>query len=94
MNQRIRGTYQNGQVLLDAPTNWPNGTNVRIEPILNNENDDSDETARLLALMDQIPPNDTSAADEAEWQKFRATQRVSEAQTFDARAEVLRRMWD
>lgn len=30
----IQGTYQNGTVLLDAPTDWPNGLHVHVVPIV------------------------------------------------------------
>ena len=29
----IKGTYRNGQVVLDVPPGWPEGTEVRVEPI-------------------------------------------------------------
>ncbi len=33
----IKGTWINGQVLLNAPADWPDGTSLLIEPIVKEE---------------------------------------------------------
>lgn len=73
----VRGTIRNGQVVLDAPAAWSDGTPVAVAPLgradeLPDDNDSSPEAiARRLALMDRVRPWMTP--DElAEWERGRA----------------------
>src|SRR4051794_21803286 len=78
----IRGTIQDGQVILNAPANLPNGTEVRVEVVGASEyvgvgmrEEDWPTTPEgitdLVAKMDRIQPFLTPE-EEAEWQKARA----------------------
>src|SRR5262245_9070269 len=75
----IRGTIQDGQVILNTPTSLPNGTPVTVSPItpagvdeLPDDNDVSPEAiARRLALMDRVQPWMTPE-ELAEWERVRA----------------------
>ena len=77
-----KATVRNGKIELNAPDDWPEGTEVRIEPVvpvpasscLRDEEwpDTPEGIARHLALMDRIGPMDITAEEEAEWEAARA----------------------
>jgi hypothetical protein len=76
----IRATVKNGKIELDAPSDWPEGTEVLIEPDphpaplgLRDEDwpDTPEGIARLLASMDRIEPLILTAEEEAEWEAAR-----------------------
>jgi hypothetical protein len=71
----IRGKYLNGTVVLESPTNWPNGTEVLVEPALNGEmigmrEEDWPTTpegiAALVARMDQFEAIEFAPEEEAD----------------------------
>src|SRR5437868_4441278 len=79
----IKGTYRDGHVVLEAPTDWPDGTSVLVEPIpkaatthhrAEDEPPDAEAIARQLALMDQIEPLLMTPEEEAHWQAARRSQ--------------------
>jgi ABC-type phosphate/phosphonate transport system substrate-binding protein len=70
----IRGKYVDGTVVLDTPADWPNGTEVVVEP-LNGEavglrEDEWPTTpegiAALLARMDQLEAIEMTPGEEAD----------------------------
>ncbi len=84
----LKGTWKNGQVILDSPAERPEGCRVIIEPI-------SDETGTLgiteqvwpqspeaipdwLAWFDSIEPIEMTAEEEAQWQAGGEVQRAYE----------------
>ena len=75
----IRGTIQDGKVILSTPTNLPNGTQVAVSPLppvgvdeLPDDDDASPEAiARRLALIDRVQPWMTPE-ELAEWERVRA----------------------
>lgn len=84
----IRGTIQDGKVVFDSPTDWPEGTEVSVEPlgsilqepadILPNGDDASPEAiARRLALMDRVEPWMTME-EEAAWKKQREEDKAAQ----------------
>jgi hypothetical protein len=72
----IKGTWKKGQVVLDAPADWPDGCRVIVEPeavhALNGagdgQADDPESIAKWLAEFDAIPPWQLTPEEEAEWQ--------------------------
>jgi hypothetical protein len=99
----IKGTYRNGQILLEAPADWPEGITVLVEPLPGQplpeaaEEDsppDAAEIARQLALMDRIEPLIMTPEEEARWEEARRTQQEFEKSIFNEHAEQLRRMWE
>jgi hypothetical protein len=99
----VKGIYKNGQILLEMPADWPDGTEVIIEPISHDESlgmaeeeqgDDPESIARWIAEFDAIPPLQITPEEEAEWQVARQAQKEFEKATFFDRAEKLRRMWE
>jgi hypothetical protein len=70
----IRGKYVNGTVVLETPTDWPNGMEVIVEPLpagdsIGMREEDWPTTpegiAALLARMDQIEPLEMTPEEEA-----------------------------
>jgi hypothetical protein len=99
----IKGIYKNGRVVLETPADWPDGTEVIVEPVPHNESfglteeeqgDDPESIARWIAAFDAIQPLQMTPEEEAEWQAARKAQREFEKATFFERAEKLRRMWE
>lgn len=99
----IKGMVRDGQIVLNEPVEWPNGTEVKVEPVspealpgLREEDwpTDREGIARHLALMDQIEPLLLSPEEEAEWKAALRARKEAEKATFAERAEQLRRMWE
>jgi hypothetical protein len=88
----IKGTFKNGQIVLDAPADWPEGCRVIVEPVPEEETfgireedwpDTPEGIARHLALMDQIEPLEMTPEEEAEWQAARKAQKEYEIAHFE-----------
>ena len=68
----IRATVQSGRIDVQVPPDWPDGTQVEIQPEGQAGSDDDDrlltpeEIARTLAAMDRVEPFDMSAEDTAD----------------------------
>ena len=97
----IRATVKDRRIALDVPDDWPEGTEVVIEPLTESiglsEEDwpkTPEEVARHLALMDEVRPFDMTPEEEAAWQADRQTRKEYEKAHFDEWAEALRRMWE
>jgi hypothetical protein len=99
----IKATYCNGQIVPAGPVDWPDGTELVIEPVIPAESlglqdedwpTDPEGIARLLALMDRIPPPETTPEDEAKWQAARQAQKEFEKAIFLEHAARLRGMWE
>jgi hypothetical protein len=97
----IRGTIQDGQVVLSKPADLPNGTRVTVEPMAIAESDelpDDDDAspeaiARRLALIDRIQPF-LSPEDEVEWKKALAEQKAFQLATWDDYCKKLESLFD
>jgi hypothetical protein len=99
----VKAIVKNGKIELEAPNNWPEGTEVRIEPIpasgsIGIRDEDWPNTpegiARHLALMDGIEPLDITLEEEAEWEAARKAQKDFEKARFDEHVEKLRKDWE
>ena len=71
----LKAIVKDGKIELEAPGDWPEGTEVRIEPIpasgsigIRDEDwpDTPEGIAHHLALMDRIEPPETAAEELAE----------------------------
>jgi hypothetical protein len=77
----IQGTVHHGQIALAAPVNWPDGTLVRVEPVvptpeaIDDEPEDPESIARWMAAFNAIPPWEMTAEEEAQWMAARNAQR-------------------
>ena len=98
----LQGTIRNGQIILDAPSVFPEGTRVEVLPIAVAQptcgmREDQWPTtpegiAGLLARMDQVEPGWLSPEDDAAWRKSLQEQRSREKSQFLAESEQLRGM--
>ena len=95
----IKGIIKSGQVLLPRPAELPDGTEVDVVPVNAAEPDDEDrpmgpeEIARILALMDQVQPFESTDAERAAWEADRRARKEWEKAHFDEHADKLRSMW-
>lgn len=95
----IKATVKNRRLELDAPAEWPNGTQVEIYPLVSGANEDTDflspeEKARTFAAMDLIEPFDMTDAELAAWEAERRTRREAEKSQFALRMESLQKLWE
>jgi hypothetical protein len=94
----VEGTYKDGKIVLDAPTDWPSGCRVRIEPIAvadddggtgDEQRDDPESLARWLAEFDAVPPLDMTPDEETTWRAAREAQNAYEKSHFEERAKQI-----
>jgi hypothetical protein len=94
----IDGTVKDGLVVLDEPAALPDGTRVRVVPVVETDDDEGPATqdviAARLALMDQLEPGWLSTEDDAAWRAALQEQKEFEKARFLVDAEKLRRMWE
>ncbi len=92
----IKATVKNGKIELEAPVNWPEGTEVRIEPITIDSLDEEtpERIASDLALMEQFEPMEFTVEEQAGWDAARAVQKDREKARFDEHADTLRKIWE
>ena len=84
----LKGVIKDGQVVLPQRADLPDGTEVDIVPVGragadNGAPPDPDETARLLALMDQVRPWMTPEEEEV-WKQRRAEDKAAELAQWEA----------
>jgi hypothetical protein len=95
----IRATIKDRRLELDAPADWPDGTQVEIHPIAQHTNGvqelmTPEEIARTLAAMDQMEPFVMTEAEEAAWEAERQARNAREKAQFLQHADELRRAWE
>jgi hypothetical protein len=97
----LKSVVKDGKIELEAPTDWPEGTEVRIEPVAGSigiRDEDWPDTpegiARLLDSMDRVEPLDMTAEEEANWAAARAAQRDWEKARFVEHADSLAKDWE
>lgn len=92
----IKGIWHGGQVLLQEPADWPDGTTLIVEPAaphttLGLREEDwpmkPDEIATHLARMDQIQPLDMTPEEEGAWEAARKAQRDYDVLNFEQRSQ-------
>src|SRR5437879_2989910 len=98
----IKGKYRGGQIVLAEKADWPEETEVLVEPVVSGpswgmrEEDwstDPEGIARLLALIDNLEPVMTPE-DEARWQAALKAQKEYERSNFEARARRIERLFE
>jgi hypothetical protein len=99
----IKTFVKNGKVELEAPDDWPEGTEVLVERVshapsfgLSEEDWPStqEQIAQHLSLMDQIEPLLLTPEEEKQWAAAREAQKVFEKTQFAEHADRLRRVWE
>jgi hypothetical protein len=79
----IHGTIRNGQVILDSPSEWAEGTSVIVtrdvpshaDELPDDDNASPEAIAWRLALIDRIQPW-MSPAEFTEWERHRAEEKA------------------
>lgn len=100
----LQGTIRNGQIILDTPAMFPEGTRVEVLPLAGTARPSMglredqwpttpEEIAGHLARMDLVEPGWLSPADEAAWRAALREQREKEKSTFREEADRLRDTW-
>ena len=88
----IKGTFKNGQIVLDAPADWPEGCRVTVEPVPEEETfgireedwpDTPEGIAEWLRWYDSLEPLVMTPEEEAEWQAARKAQKEYEIAHFE-----------
>ena len=96
----IKGTWHSGQIILEEPADWPEGTELIIEPASPEltfgvcEEDWPTDPAGItahLALMDQIEPLDMTPDEEAAWRAARKAQKDYDTTNLDQRTRQIER---
>jgi hypothetical protein len=99
----VMGTYKNGQVILNQPADWPEGTEVLIEPISQKQTlgirdehwpADPEGIARHLALMDRIEPLEMTPEEEAAWQAARQAQKELATARWEEHSRKIERLFE
>ncbi len=95
----IRATIKGGRLEVDAPADWPDGTEVEVYPAERGIRGDADvmsaeEIAQTLSAMDQVEPLEITDAERAEWEAERHARTRREKARFAEHAESLRRVWE
>ncbi len=99
----IKTIVRNGKIELAAPEDWPEGTEVRIEPItpattfgLRDEDwpCTPEAIAEFVASMDAIEPLVFAPEEEAEWEAERSKRKDFEKGLFESHAKDLQRDWE
>lgn len=100
----IKATVKNGQVLAAVPADWPEGSEVVIEPLASGtdyggmRDEDWPTTpegiAALLKRWDALEPLEMTPEEEARWEAIRKEDKEREKARFFEDAERLRRMWE
>lgn len=72
----VQARYQNGQVVLESPVNWDDGTKLRVEPVIEpvdvefvgmseeEQGDDPESIARWIEAVEAIPSLEMSEEEE------------------------------
>ncbi len=89
----LKAIVKEGRIELKAPADWPDGTEVRIEPVpvsigMRAENwpTTPEAIARHVALMGQFEPLDISPEEEAEWEAARQDRKDLKTSRFGTQA--------
>lgn len=82
--QAIKATWTNGQIVPAEPVDWPEGSELLVEPVPSSEifgldesqwRDDPQSIADWMAWADTIEPLVLSDAERAEMERYRAEHR-------------------
>lgn len=100
----IKGTVKNGQVVLDDPEGFPEGTRVEVvpaeasSPTVGIREEDWPTTvegiAALLKRMDEVEPLETTAEEEADLADWRKKQKEHELANWERRSRRIEEMFE
>ena len=98
----IRGTVKDGRLELQVPRDWPDGTEVLVQPVeiadcFGIREDDWPDTPEAIAdwhrWYDSLEPLIFTDEERAAWETARREQKEFEQAGFEERADKLRRIW-
>jgi hypothetical protein len=99
----IKATVQGGRIELQAPPDWPDGTEVIVQPVSREDQlgireedwqDTPEAVAAWLKWYDSLEPLVFTDEERVAWETARREQKEFEKATFAERAEKLRRVWE
>ncbi len=95
----IRALIKGGRLELDAPVDWPDGTEVEIHPLNESTSVDADamspeQIATVLAAMDQIVPLEFTDTERDAWEAERNARKQREKAEFLQYGQGLRSKWE
>jgi hypothetical protein len=99
----IHAVWKNGQIVPTQPVDWPDGTELAVEPLeqpietdpeADLLGDDDASIARWLAWFDSLEPLSFTPEEEAAWQAARHERRDWEKSRFNERAERLKGIFE
>jgi hypothetical protein len=99
----IKGKYRDGTIILAEKVDWPDDTEVLVEPIVQvkkpgicaeHSPTDPEVSGQHLKLMESIEPLWLTPVEEAEWKAALQAQKEFDLATFEERAERLKGMWE
>jgi hypothetical protein len=99
----VKGTVQNGHVVLDNPTVLPEGSRVIVETITEDETvgmreEDWEDTPEAITAWlrwcESLEPLERTRQEEAEWRTAREAQKEREKAAFSEWADKLQGMWE
>ena len=98
----VTGTWKNGRIILDSPTDWPDGCRVIIEPVsdvdaLGIPEEDWAETPEAIAAWlrwyDSLEPLLMTPEEETKWQDALNAQKQHDVATSDERSQRVERLF-
>jgi hypothetical protein len=98
----IKATVKGGRLELQVPPDWPDGTEVIVQPVshdngFSDREEDGPDTpeavAQWLEWYDSLEPLIFTEEERAAWATARREQKEFEKASFAERAEKLRRVW-
>jgi hypothetical protein len=98
----ITGTWKNGRIILDSPTDWPDGCRVIIEPVPEGEilglreedwADTPEAIAEWLRWYDALEPLVMTPEEDAKWQAARKAQKEHDIAAFEKRTRRIERLF-
>jgi hypothetical protein len=99
----IKAIVKDRRLELEVPADWPDGTEVVVEPLhteatLGIREEDWPETpeasASWLKWYDSLEPLIFTDGEKAKWESARQEQKDFDKAAFDQRAEKLKRFWE
>ncbi len=99
---RLTTKVTNGRVELSAPPDWPDGTEVLVEPVAKTQRPnyqdedwptDPESIAAWIAEAEAIPPLEMTKEEEAEWQAALQAQKDYELSQWEHRAAALEKLF-
>jgi hypothetical protein len=99
----IKAIVKSGRVELSVPSDWPDGTEVIVRPVMREQTfgireedwpQTDDARAEWLRWYDSLEPLTFTAAEQEAWTAARRDQKKFEHAIFDRHGDELRKIWE